>query len=258
MRLSELLESISVAGNQLRFAQQHSPFSSTKSEISTYPERRTYKTHLPGVDQPVYSLFNYHGSPVTTKLLTSLKGKGPLEVRAVDLKNLINTAVTAAKPVVDVVKPETVIYPRSSSPLVKIFVDALADKYQLTSYEGFTKRALDKLKGRDLIDTSSPEWEKFSQEFPKDARELEQALDRQVKTGQLELKKLYKPFVRFVRNFMEPTDVSKLIDALVGKRVLVVDDVLSSGSTIRDMLRQASELEPKELAGLTIFKRADA
>jgi hypoxanthine phosphoribosyltransferase len=38
------------------------------------------------------------------------------------------------------------------------------------------------------------------------------------------------------------------------KNVLVVDDILSSGTTMAEMIRQLEELEPSKIVGLTLFK----
>ena len=76
--------------------------------------------------------------------------------------------------------------------------------------------------------------------------------------GELELKKFYKPYLKFIKNFIELRDAYEVLDKVLGKSVLVVDDILSSGSTMAEMIRQLEEFEPSKIAGLTLFKHTSA
>jgi adenine/guanine phosphoribosyltransferase-like PRPP-binding protein len=40
-----------------------------------------------------------------------------------------------------------------------------------------------------------------------------------------------------------------------GKHVIIIDDVLSTGTSFKDMIRAVGEFSPASVNGLTIFKR---
>lgn len=263
MKLRELasdpisvLEGISAAQNQLRFSTTSWKETSTPDTISTSFKRIPYKTVLKG-SEPIYSILNYVSGDESTKLLTSLKGKGPYQVNEKQLDQLLTGVVTAAKKFIDHFDPEVIIYPKSSSKLVTLFVEKLKHAYPKIKIadEGFVKKILKAGDEEALINTEHPDWKKFATEHPDAVAELKKSLLRHIKDGELELKKLYKPYVKFIKNFIEMKDASNTLDQVIEKRVLVVDDILSSGSTMIEMFRQLKEFEPESLAGLTIFKR---
>jgi len=156
--------------------------------------------------------------------------------------------------------PEVIVYPASSSTMVSQFVGHLQRKHPQikVTTEAFIKK---NLKGADIsavLNTDHPEWAKFAAENPKAVEQLKQSLRHHITHGEFEMKKLYKPHLKFVKNFIQLKDVSDAIELINQKRVLVVDDVLSTGVTIHEMLRQVKELEPEHAAALTIFKRTNA
>lgn len=252
----DLLESIYAAQSDLKITTQHDRAASTPEAISTFFKKIPYQTRLRGSD-PIYSVLNYISNDETTKLLTSLKGKGPYVVNEKQLDTLLNQIVGACKKIINDVDPEVIIFPKSSSELLKKFVDKLTAAYPSIKVvdEGFVKKVLAAGDEEALINKQHPDWEKFASEHPDAADELKKSLKRHIKDGNLEVKKLYKPYAKFIKNFIQMKDASNTLDQVIGKRVLVVDDVLSSGSTMLEMFRQLKEFEPEVISGLTIFKR---
>jgi hypothetical protein len=250
-----VLESIYSAQNQLKITLQHDRAASDKDIISTFFKKIPYISNLKGSPAKIYSVLNYVSNEETTKLLTSLKGKGPYEVPPKQVTTFLHQAAAACKHAMDDVKPDLIIYPRSSSKLVKSFVTVLGEMYRVKVVdEGFVKSDLKDVNVDDMINTKHPDWEKFASS-PKAVAELKRSLAKHLKGGELELKKVFKPHLKFLKNYLKLRDESATLDQVIEKRVLVVDDVLSTGSTMIEMLRQVSEFEPKVVAGLTIFKR---
>lgn len=251
-----VLEGIYSNHNVLSISSTKERETSSNDRISTSFKRIPYKSTIKG-SEPIYSVLNYISSDESTKLLTSLKGKGPYTVNEKQIDHLLIGIVGACKQIMTHLDPEVILYPKSSSPLVKQFVDKLHKAYPKIKIadEAFVKKVLQAGDEEALINTQHPDWKKFSDEHPDAADELKKSLKRHIKDGNLELKKLYKPYVKFIKNFVEMKDASNTLDHVIEKRILVVDDVLSSGSTMLEMFRQLREFEPETISGLTIFKR---
>lgn len=247
-------------GEQLIISVQHSREASTDDAISTFMRRTPFEAHYPDAgDTTIYSLLNYVASPESTKLLSSIKGKGPYKIHSKQYDFFIEQLVDACEKLMAVAKPDLVLHPKSSSPLIIDFVARLRQRYPNVKSLGdaFFKKVLSAEDVTPLINTSHPDWEKFVSTHPHEVEKLKLSLKRQLENnkGQLELKKLYKPYLKFVKNFMELEDSYKILDQVIGKRVMVIDDVISSGATMLEMLRQLRDFEPAYLTGLTIFKR---
>lgn len=252
-----ILEGISAANNRVILSTTGWRETSTRDVISTSFKRIPYKTSIKGSD-PIYSILSYISSDETTKLLTSLKGKGPYEVNDKIINQLLVGVVGASKQIINHLDPSVIIYPKSSSDLTKMFVDKLKAAYPKIKVadEAFVKKVLKAGDEEALVNTAHPDWKKFSDENPDAVSELKKSLARHIKDGNLELKKLYKPYTKFIKNFVELKDAYNTLDQVMGQNVIVVDDILSSGTTMLEMFRQLKEFEPESVSGLTIFKRS--
>jgi hypothetical protein len=251
-----LSEEIAIFNDKIRITTQHDRAASMSNSISTYFKKVPLETSIPDCPAVVHSLLNYVSSEDSTNILKSLKGKGPYDVDQKQLASLMANAKTASAGLIKKLKPDVIIYPKSSSPLVKLFVDqlsTLAPNAKVLS-DAFIKKALDAEDVEPLINKNHPQWEKFAKSSPKAVHELEMSLKRQIKNGELELKKLYKPHLKFIKNFIELKDAYTVLDTVLDKHVLVIDDILSSGSTMNEMVRQLVDLEPSKITGLTLFK----
>jgi hypothetical protein len=238
---------------------QHSREASTDEAISTFMKRVPYETHFKGAgDSVIYSILNYVSSTESSKLLSSIKGKGPYSVDQKQYDFFLEQVIESCTKLMSVAKPDVIIYPQSSSKLVGDFAKHLSLKFpnaHLLS-DVFVKKILKAEDIEPLINTAHPDWKKFVETHPHEVEKLRRSLLKQIEDhGALELKKLYKPYLKFIKNFIEMKDAYQVLETVLDKRVLVIDDVLSSGSTMIEMLRQLKELEPKYLSGLTIFKR---
>lgn len=263
MKLRELvidpisvLEDISASQGKLSITTTNWKDASTETSISTYFKRNPYKFSPNGIET-TYSILNYVHSEETTKILNSLKGNGPYTYDDRQIKYLLEGVVGACKKLMSDLNPDVILYPKSSSPLLKRFVDLLHKTHPKVKFadEAFIKKILKAEDEEGLLNTDHPDWKKFAEKYPDTVIELKKSIKRLIKGGTLELKNFYKQHAKFLKNFIEMKDASNTLDQVIGKRVLVVDDVLSSGSTMLEMFRQLREFEPESISGLTIFKR---
>lgn len=248
-----LQEEISLVNGKANITIQHYQAGSTKETISTYFRAQPYTTKLRGVDAEVYSLLNYVTSETSSDILKALKASNVSEVQ---LDNFMKQVKSSVSIFVKRVKPDVIIYPRSSSPFLTRFMDEVTSAYPSAEVlsDRFVKSALDAEDVEPLLNTAHPDWKKFSEEHPDQVKLLRQNLKSQLKRGPLELKKLYKPYLKFIKNFIELRDAYEVLEKVMDRSVLVVDDILSSGATMAEMVRQLAELEPSKLVGLTLFK----
>jgi hypothetical protein len=255
--LSEtILEDISIQGDSVRITSQNFKSASTKDSISTYFRTQPYVTHTSGIDADIFSMLNYVSSETSTEILKSLKGSGPYKVNEKQFALLMSQVKSAVSILVKRIKPDIIIYPKSKSPLLQKFVDEIHAAYPIAEVlsDAFIKKAFTAEDVEPLINTEHPMWAKFSSENPAAVKELKRSLKSQIKNGELELKKFYKPYVKFIKNFIELKDAYEVLEKVMESNVLVVDDILSSGSTMTEMIRQLTEFGPSKISGLTLFK----
>ena len=251
-----VLEDISAAQGQLKITTTSWKDVSTPTSISTHFRRNPYKFSPHGTE-PTYSILNYVHSDEVTKILSSLKGKGPYAYDDRQITHLLTGVIGACKKLMTDLDPDVILYPKSSSPLLKRFVDMLHKAYPkvMVTDEAFVKKMLKAEDEAGLLNTEHPDWKKFAEKYPDTVIELKKSIKRHIKDGVLELKHFYKQHAKFLKNFIEMKDASNTLDQVIEKRILVVDDILSSGSTMLEMFRQLREFEPESISGLTIFKR---
>lgn len=254
--LETLLEDISVEGDSVRITSQNYKSASTKDSISTYFRTQPYVTHTAGIDADIFSILNYVSSETSTEILKSMKGIGHHKVNENQFAALMSQVKASASVLVKRIKPDVIIYPKSKSDLLRKFVDEIHSAYPTAEVlsDAFIKRALDAEDVEPLINTKHHLWKKFSDENPKAVKDLKRSLKSQIKNGELELKKFYKPYLKFIKNFIELKDAYTVLEKVMNNNVLVVDDILSSGSTMNEMIRQLEEFEPSKITGLTLFK----
>jgi phosphoribosylpyrophosphate synthetase len=189
-------------------------------------------------------------------MLTSIKGKGPYELHKKQFEVLMKQLRDGTEKILKQTRPDVLVYPKSGSPFLKQYIDSIRnlDPDLKIIDNAFLKKQLDGTEIEPLINTSHPDWEKFASENPKEVVKLKRSIATNIHNGVIELKKLYKPYVKFIKNFIEMRDAYELLDSVLGKKVIVIDDILSSGATMAEMVRQLEELEPSEIYGLTVFK----
>lgn len=146
---------------------------------------------------------------------------------------------------------ESIIFPKSSSTLVneiskevhKYFPDALFLP------EALIKNDIDKIKidFEKYIKTAKDETN-----VKKRIGDLNRDLSRATKDGNFQIKKVHNFRRKVFSNFMKVQD-SKTVKKVYGKKVLLIDDVFTTGSTMAEILRILNEFEPKEIIFLALM-----
>lgn len=221
-------------------------------------------------DTPVYYAFSYVPDEKTTAVLTSIKGNGPYSLTDVRRSKFLNDATQhmAAQFKRMKLQPDIVITPRSSSPFLHDFAERLADAMGVETgfLDAFSKTdvdlppdpaaALEYIK-KHLIDYDYIE-KKFVGDKAAMIDELAKMIRKNIKDngGKLAAKAIWKPYAKFVKGFMRHNLEGDHEYDLIDKNVMVVDDVLSSGTTFSELFRIAKdELQAAEVWGAALFSR---
>lgn len=215
---------------------------------------------------PIYYAYNYLHSDEVTELLKALKGKGSLKVEDRQLerffKDTVEYLTTGLKQ--RKITPDLVVCPASSSTLTREFAMKLASAlntkvvtdaflkqkaFQLPEDKAEALKVIaDKFIDHDLIAAKyhGADVDKFVNRV---ALSVYSSLK---KYGTLELKGVDKQTAKFIKGFMD-----KEVDVeyeIMDKEVLVVDDVLSSGSTMSEICRLVKDdCMAKAVNGVVIF-----
>lgn len=269
----KLKEDIFVKGDELLAAvnPDSSRKPSTPTVISTNRRPLGRQTGLTrGLE--VFYAFSYKPSEApggSTDLLKSFKGKGPFKFSEQRRQKFLDEATThmANEFKKMNMKADVIVSPQSSSSLLNDFATLLADKLKIESKKigAFKKSDAielpdNKQEAMKLIASKYIDYKYMDQKFSGDeakradaVNEICNAVYRSIKKhGAITSKELPKQFAKFVKNIM---DIGDLDDVLDGKTVMVVDDVLSSGSTMSDLFRLCQELGADKVFGATLFAR---
>lgn len=269
----KLKEDIFVKGDELLAAvnPDTSRKPSTPTVISTNKRPLGKQASLTrGLD--VFYAFSYKPNDApggSTDLLKSLKGKGPFKFSETRRHKFLDDATShmAAEFKRLNLKADVIVSPQSSSSLLTDFATMLGDKLNVEAKKigAFKKSKIiqlpdDKAEAMKLIAKNYVDFKYMDEKFTGDEetrdraiKEICTAVYRSIrKHGAIVSKELPKFYAKFVKNIM---DIGDLDDTLDGKTVMVVDDVLSSGSTMSDLFRLCQELGAEKVFGATLFAR---
>lgn len=207
--------------------------------------------------------FLYITGDESTELLKKFKAMSN-EERAEFIED---AASHIAKQITTSKKADIVLTPKSSSALTEQFAKSLAAKLGVKSVSVgvFEKTVaqlpedpaeLDAYLLKNYIDVAYIKEKVVGQASQeKMIGEVTKMLRSMLKSnnGQISSKGARKEIFKFVKNIMKLN--SQLTTSLSGKRVIVVDDILSSGGTMTDMFRICDELGAARVDGITLFAR---
>jgi len=266
---NEFLESISVDQNGFVGLSIDKEPSRSADSISTFQPNRLRSTadKSKTLGNRVYYAYSYESSSIVTDLLKSIKGSGSSKL---DLARLDLFVEKTAKYMAEHLKDQSfdiLAAPKSSAPLVKLFAYKLGKHLGIeVVYDSFAKFKLDIPAGKEesiqyVIDKFI-DLDQFGKTFrvvdEKERKEALRKLARGIissinKSGKIELKALYKPTAKYAANFLKPEVHTEL--KFLGKKVLVVDDSLSSGGTMMEIFRQLNKLGAHSMSGAVMFKQ---
>lgn len=245
MRIKEITEGLSITPDDaLNFDYDSSEGVSTKLGKGKFQPFLRKDKSVEGYS--VYSVYSFKGE-TTTDVLLALKKKNKVRVNDSDYQNFIKrTAIFISAKMLMPLKIDCIITPKSSTAILNDVIGELRLRNPHIQFfpESYIKTAdLSKIE----IDTNN---EKIT---PAIAKSLSGMLKTAVQTGKFEIKKALPQYRKFFRNFFEVVDPA-ILEKLANKNVCVMDDVLSSGTTLLEIMRSVSVYAPHTVVGLTLFK----
>lgn len=245
MRINEILEGITIdPSQQLKFNYSDPAGVSTRLGKNKFvPYLKKDKT-LDGYS--VYSVYS-SGADTTTDVLKSIKKKSDIKVSDQDYNHFINrTAVFITSKILLPNKIDCIVTPRSSTNILNDLLKQIQARNPHIEFfpESFIKTVdLSKIE----IDYDNP---KIS---PGIIRSLTSILNKSMKTGNFEIKKALPQNRKFFRNFFEIVD-PKIFAKFQNKNICVIDDVLSSGTTLLEIMKTIASYNPTSVIGTSIYK----
>jgi orotate phosphoribosyltransferase-like protein len=260
--LSETL-SVDAKTNTVVFSMQQQSYAD-KDEINTFIKAGWYHQNSGSSGNiDIYSRYLYKHSKAITNILQSLKGSGPHDVSEKTVSNFLKQTATSAAEFIKTKKIDTIIFPKSGSDFLKAYIEEI--QHQLGSYEvnvisdAIIKKQISdiELKKGDMTELINFDHKSFNTMKDSTIKALEKQIAKNIAANHdagkgVSVKGINKMQAKFVTNFLEL--VKDLSDDLDGKNVLLVDDILSSGTTFAEMVRIIKKENVKSLVGMTIFK----
>ena len=244
MLLQDLFDDINIVGDRLGFDYNARDGVSTRMGKKDFqPYVRRDKT-LDGYS--VYSVYSSQDENLTDVLL-ALKKKSYIKMDPADYAQFIRrTAIYITAKILGPNKTEVVVTPRSST---NILNDLLAELKARNPHIDFLPESY--VKTADIskieVDYSHPAI------TPAIAKTLEGIVRAAQRTGKFEIKKALPQNRKFFRNFFEVVDPA-LTKRFINKNVCVFDDVLSSGTTVVQIMKDIGVYGPSAIYGCVIFK----
>lgn len=212
---------------------------------SKFGKGKTYTPFIKKVEG-VPDLFSYSLYQAKSENATAILKA----IKSADMNNpavkafIVRSAIYAAR-VLRSLKADVIVTPHSTSPLVNTFVSELAKRISADIFvDSFAKRPdLTKIE----IDTSHPNI------TPAIAKSMKSTLNRAIKQGYLSVKMFAVMHRKFLKNMFELTD-PKIIDKVNDKNVLIIDDIMTSGTTTKNIYDILKTNGANNVSALTLFK----
>ena len=201
----------------------------------------------------IYSVYNKGNVETPTEIFKAIKKQSTVTMLDSDYAQFIlRTAIFMADKIIRTEKIDVIVTPNSTSHLITDLTKELKTRLPHIRFlpNSYVKPTdLSKI----TIDYDNPKI------TPAIIKSLEKFLDKSRTDGKFSMKDIpSKQWGKFILGFIEPAEDIHL-KSLIGTRVMVIDDLLSSGATINRIIDNVKEVkyeagDETEVIGATIFK----
>lgn len=250
MRVSEIFEGITIDEPQKRLKFNYgdpSGTSTTMGKRTAASKFTPFLTKSKALDgYAVYSTYTSK-DPSTTDVLKAIKRKSEVQMDETDYQQFITrTAIFITAKILSPLRVDCIVTPKSSSNVLNDLIKQLQSRNPHIEFlpESFVK----------TVDISKIEVDTTQHGItPKIANTLQGILKAAIKADKFEIKKALPQYRKYFKNFFEVVDPN-ILAKFENKNVCVLDDVLSSGSTLLAIMRSVADYSPKSVIGAAIFK----
>lgn len=188
------------------------------------------------------------------KFLRDLKSK---KISQLDYNELITVGVSLLNDFIDLNNIDVILMPKSSSPLLTDIISEVQlyiDKNKTKIYKDyFIKNSIDNI----ILD-----YDKFKDSKPSSLNSFNKQYQNAISTGEFKIKDIkFIPFRRLIKNFLtinkditntDPSDIDNVANML-DSNILVIDDIITSNTTLMEMNRILKELSPRSITGYVLI-----
>ena len=182
------------------------------------------------------------------EVLLTLKGQGKHKISPSDLDKLLSRSAEYLWKYLQSKKISTITYPQSSSALASQFADKFQGRVSDTVLIPSAFKKSDPKMIR--LDYESMALYKLS---PKTIKALEDIIEKAKAKGSFKIHDVPTMLRKFFNHFMEPSHIN-MLDKVEGKNILLVDDILTSGSTTHEIVRIINKFQPNKIYVATLFR----
>lgn len=196
-----------------------------------------------------YHAYEMQKSDYSTSFMKSLKLLDEYIDRR-DAELLVNKAVVGFDSIFGANNYDTIVSPVSSSIILTELVEKLRDKSGVANLfsDAFVKSASTDIKlDMDKVD-------KLPEKTKKQVlREFSKVIDP---NKPFKIKEIFSAYRKFYQNFIlfNSKEDRSLFNGVAGKKVILVDDYKTSGTTVKEMLRQLSDAGASEVVIVILIK----
>lgn len=188
---------------------------------------------------------DFKNQEIKNKFLLQLKN---LKFKQID--NLINKAIFNLNKLIKIESFDIIITPKSSSPLTNYIGNKFREK---TFNSVFT----DNIFIKNTIDNIKIDKEKISKLSDKDKKQFYKNFEKSIETGTFQLKKLTPIQRRLIYNFLKFNSETerKIYNLIYNGNVLVIDDILTTNTTIVEINKQLLKFNPNKVQNFVLITK---
>lgn len=195
----------------------------------------------------VFSAYLSKDKNATNKIIKTIKGQTSIKIDKSQYNQFINRTSLYLAKILRKHKIDILVTGESSSKLNNDILTNIRSRMSIEIYpEAISKIAPSRINNIKI----NKNIKGFSDEIEKN---LLASIKLSKKKGIFKAKDYYKPYLKFLSGFFEVLDPS-VLTKFTDKRVCILDDVLSTGSSMGEIMRHIEAASPAIVIGITIFK----
>lgn len=163
---------------------------------------------------------------------------------------LVNKATMGVDDIHNLASFDTIVYPKSSSKILTSFAEQLQRKSGVSALlpDSFVKASREQIKFN---------WAKIKDLDQKTKTAVTKIADTvKGSDGEFKMKEIFAPYRKFISDFLifNSEETRAVYNSITGKRVILVDDYRTSGTSLKQMLDLLVRYEPEYILAVILVK----
>jgi hypothetical protein len=163
---------------------------------------------------------------------------------------LVNKAVIGVDNIHNLSSFDTIVYPKSSSKILTAFAEQLQKKSGVSKLvpDSFVKASREQIKF---------DWTKIEGLDQKTKSAVTKIADTiKGSEGEFKMKEIFAPYRKFISDFLifNSEETRAVYNSIAGKRIILVDDYRTSGTSLKQMMDILVRYEPEYILAVILIK----